>query len=176
MDFLNELNFFEKNNKHSIVNINYIAVIVIGIIFSFVLMFTYTTIRINYLKTQLYDSTVIEENLSVYGEDKEVNDDETSIALKRDTVSAIDNINEYIKVDSQSLNKIKDSMPSNLFINDMDIQDGKIYIVGYAKSPNIIANFQMNLESNSYFSDVFVKDITNDLGNYIFTLSAQLGK
>lgn len=178
MKLLNELNFFEENNKKYISNQNIIKFSLLAILLALILLFVGLNFKINDLQTSLND--LMETRLEIANSNIEEPDNSISetdstdlLELKRDSVTNIQSINSYRNVNSNILEHIKNAIPVNLFLNDMILNEDGITITGYAKSLNLIASFQSNLNNDNLFTDVFVGNITNDLGNYVFTLTAK---
>lgn len=168
---LNELNFFENNNKKIYLKQNFIKFVIFGFILATLVTYIYINFKITNLQIELNQLTQDRLNIVPSNLGSNITDE---LELKRNSVTSIESIENYENVNSDLLEQIKKSLPNNLFLNDMTINDNEIIITGYAKSLNIIANFQSNLSSNSLFNNVFVQNITNDLGNYIFTLTAKM--
>lgn len=168
---LNELNFFENNNKKIYLKQNFIKFVIFGFILATLVTYIYINVKITNLQIELNQLTQDRLNIVPSNLGSNITDE---LELKRNSVTSIESIENYENVNSDLLEQIKKSLPNNLFLNDMTINDNEIIITGYAKSLNIIANFQSNLSSNSLFNNVFVQNITNDLGNYIFTLTAKM--
>lgn len=175
---MNELNFFEENNRNNISNQNIIKVSILAFLLFFIILFISLNIKISNLQTELND--LMETRLDIANSNVENTDDAynqtdtiSTLDLKRDSVANIESLENYQNINSNLLEDIKKALPTNLFLNDMIINKEGINITGYAKSLNLIASFQSNLSSNNLFNDVFIENITNDLGNYVFTLTAK---
>lgn len=176
MSLLNELNFFEDSKK-LFIDRNLIKFYVASIVISIFILFICFNVKINNLRLELNE--LMQTRLEIINETSEntnnAKNDTSTIELetKRNSITSIESIEDYDNISSTLLEHIKKSIPDNLFLNDMIISNNKISITGYAKSLNIIATFQKNLSNDTLFTDVFVDNITNDLGNYTFTLTAK---
>ncbi len=181
---MNEINFFEENKKKVKINLSgfdfkyknfVLPIILLAVLVIFLLLSFLLNNKIKSL-TEEYNSLLAKENNMVLSQQIQNNTVEVDSVFenKKYSVNAIENISNLNKVSSELVIDIKDAIPASLFLNDFSINDGVLTITGYSLSSNAVAKFQNNLLKNSNISEVFVSDITNELGNYNFTLTAKV--
>lgn len=185
---MNEINFFEENKKKFKLNFSnfdtiderykkyILPLLIIVILLIFIIMNLTVTNKIKKLNSDISDlnfelDAINNTNLST---DDITSSSEEVIEQKRKSIEIIKGIEDYSNVSSDLLEEIKLAMPSNVFLNDMQINDGTITITGYAQSSNTVAKFQNNLEKSDLITNVFVSEINNDLGNFNFILTANV--
>ncbi len=179
---MNEINFFEQNKRKIELNLDldfkYKLYILPAVLVILLLIFIFSLVSVN---RKIVDLQAESEKLTLQKTKLEFPNKvagakpNSELEIKKQTVQAIENIENYDKISSKNLDVINASIPQSLFLDTLELNDQDVVITGYAKSSNIIASFQNNLETSEEFSDVFVSDITNQLGNYNFTLTAKIG-
>ncbi len=181
---MNEINFFEQNKKKLNIDLSafdfkykryLIPAALIGVLGLFVISTLVLNNDIDSL-TKEYNDLIAKENLLLQNQDNEnlIVKANSELEQKQQAVQYIENIGNLNNVSSVLIEDIKDSIPSSLFLKDFSIIDDKLVITGYALSANSVAKFQNNLLKTDRISEVFVSDITNELGNYNFTLTAKV--
>lgn len=89
---------------------------------------------------------------------------------------------EYIASDLQKKDRlgghlveiITNSIPENIFLKQMGIDEGQIKVEGLSRAKEDIAQFESNLREILYFEDVFVPKITYEDGFYNFDVVLKL--
>ncbi len=181
---MNEINFFEDNKKKLDINFDsfdfkykayILPIVVILILLVFIILNFTTSNKISNLENKKDN---LQMQIDKFTEEKNnaglLLSENEEIKLKQYSLNLIEKADNINSVSTSILETVKTSIPSSLFLSSLEINDGQLIITGYAKSTNIIAKFQNNLSKSDLFNDVFVSDITNDLGNYNFTLSAKV--
>ncbi len=181
---MNEINFFEDNKKKIDINLDnfdfkykaYILPAVLILVFViFIILNITTNHKISNLNNQVANLNNQITNYEAANADAEkILSEDEEIKLKQYSLNLIESLDDVADVSTEALNQIKTAIPSSLFLSSLDMNDGELVITGYAKSTNTIAKFQNNLSKSELFSDVFVSDITNELGSYSFTLTAKV--
>ncbi len=173
---MNEINFFETKKKKIQINfdkknLKYLIPIPLIIL----LVFYIVPKSIVAEKTKEVEKLESDILIMASKVNPPIDDNKDVLDLKIETIEQIEMISGLSTVSSDILEAVQISVPSSLFLNDLTVVNGQLTITGYAKSPNTIARFQNNLESQSIISDVFVSDIVKELGSYNFKLTANVG-
>jgi type IV pilus assembly protein PilN len=69
-------------------------------------------------------------------------------------------------------NDILSQVPEYVFITSMNMTPTQVVIAGYSDSYDSVALFQHQLRSINRFSNVFVPNISENQGNYVFTMTS----
>lgn len=80
------------------------------------------------------------------------------------------------QLDEMLIEKINAQVPMDLFIDDLSITDAFMTIKGYALEYTTIAQFAHNLRNAGGLTQVLIPTITEDNGNYFYTITSVVEK
>lgn len=80
------------------------------------------------------------------------------------------------QVDEMLIEKINAQVPMGLFIDDLNITEAFMTVKGYALEYTTIAQFAHNLRNAGGLSQVLIPTITEDSGNYYYTITSMVEK
>lgn len=127
--------------------------------------------EINRISNELNEKKLIEKKESVDNK-KELLAELKQIETEIDYVSL--ELNEKDKLGVYLVETITNSMPSEIFLKSIDINEDLITLEGISRTKEDIANLEANLRQVIYFKDVFIPGISSDEGFYDFTITMSL--
>lgn len=127
--------------------------------------------EINRISNELNEKKLIEKKESVDNK-KELLAELKQIETEIDYVSL--ELNEKDKLGVYLVETITNSMPSDIFLKSIDINEDLITLEGISRTKESIAQLESNLRQVIYFKDVFIPGISSDEGFYSFTITMSL--
>lgn len=180
---MEDKNFFQsyvdkKDNKNKQQKV--IAIVAGGLVAILLVYIVFNVVRIPILKR---DITRISNELT---EDKLL-DKKKSVDNKREILSELKQIeteidyvtlelNEKDKLDIYLLETITSSIPDNIFLKSIDINEDLIILDGISRTKRDIAQLEANLRQVVYFKEIFIPAISSDEEFFSFTTTIDISE
>lgn len=122
-----------------------------------VILFIIILFNVFYLLTIKHDTTIVEKSFTE-SQDKyqELSSYEEKFKLVNENSAKLLKIQAAHMHWTEIFNKLSDALPNEISITDFSTKDYKIFLVGKAKSRDILLNFKDRLESETCFADINV--------------------
>lgn len=117
--------------------------------------------------------------------ENQLNEKKDSVEHKKELLAELQQIETEIDYVSLELNEkdklgvylvetITNSMPSDIFLKSIDINEEMITLEGISRTKEDIAQLEANLRQVIYFKEVFIPGINTEEGFYNFTITMNL--
>jgi len=167
---LKDINLFKQYKKSkNVVNLNsgkyVLSVCLLCLIILFGAFYMYTdnrirniSIEIDIMEKKLTTPENV-EGLRIYNETK------NQVNIMKTYISAVDAIENSIEktsyINGGFLTLMNSTLPANTFLQNMNITENGVQIIGIAKNREEIAEYQHNLKSLGIFDEVFIANISS---------------
>lgn len=142
---------------------------------------TYQYITINNLKKEIASQDSYLNSREIREKTKEIEDSKKKIKLMEEYRSELSDIRSEMKktdiIGSYLVDQINSSMPQDLFLETLRLEDNEIEVSGISRQRTSIAELQHNLEQLKEFKGVYVKEIgleDESSTNFRFSLSCKI--
>lgn len=178
---MKDLNFFEPYIEKKEINIDKRLVFsLLGLLLTICIL-AYTILNqirirrierdVGKLKATVEDERINKRVKGIENKKKEVAEFKQSL----DKIKLIDDlVKEESFIDVYLLESITSSMPEDVFFTSISIYDDSIQIVGVSKNKYSIAELGKSLEVIEEFKEIFVENISSEVGYYNFNLNIDL--
>jgi len=178
---MKDLNFFEPYIEKKEINIDKRLVFsLLGLLLTICIL-SYTILNqirirrierdVGKLKATVEDERINKRVEGIENKKKEVAEFKQSL----DKIKLIDDlVKEESFIDVYLLESITSSMPEDVFFTSISIYDDSIQIVGVSKNKYSIAELGKSLEVIEEFKEIFVENISSEVGYYNFNLNIDL--
>lgn len=178
---MKDLNFFEPYIEKKEINIDKRLVFsLLGLLLTICIL-SYTILNqirirrierdVGKLKATVEDERINKRVKGIENKKKEVAEFKQSL----DKIKLIDDlVKEESFIDVYLLESITSSMPEDVFFTSISIYDDSIQIVGVSKNKYSIAELGKSLEVIEEFKEIFVENISSEVGYYNFNLNIDL--
>lgn len=178
---MKDLNFFEPYIEKKEINIDKRLVFsLLGLLLTICIL-SYTILNqirirrierdVGKLKATVEDERINKRVEGIENKKKEVAEFKQSL----DKIKLIDDLVEEERfIDVYLLESITSSMPEDVFFTSISIYDDSIQIVGVSKNKYSIAELGKSLEVIEEFKEIFVENISSEVGYYNFNLNIDL--
>ncbi len=181
---MRDFNFFspyidqnKKSKNHNILIFSSISILIISMC-GFAI---YTNSKIKKLEEEKAHYEAYLDSEKVVAELKKVNEKKTKIEIMKKYYNEVSDINIEMnkadKINTILMDRISSKLPTDLFLNSMNIDGVNVNIQGIAMNRTSIAELEYNLKELEIFNDVHISNISKESDesqNFTFALKCTL--
>lgn len=138
----------------------------------------FMTFSMNKLNTEMADLNAFINAQETQRKITEIQNKQTKEATLQQAITDLQTVSAVVlltdQVNATLIEDINKQTPDNLFLTELSITSGIISLKGYATQYDTVAQFAHNLRSISAIGEVMIPTVTEDNGNYGYSILAQL--